>query len=245
MTITTSPERIDTQEITWPALAEKVDAWGSSPQNFGVQCFMNEDEHPCLASLRKPKPEDPNGGSDNVQNYVSMKDTQHVTAVMGYLAPLMGIVEEFGEFAEACLDEEPEDIADAAGDVAIYVAHYIGRHPIEVDWNRDIEDPRPTAPTGFLGTRLFWTRHCQKHIGLLYRAHLKRCQGIREMDDDEKFGKCRDVNLIGFLYSFGMLLKEHDIHDSVVSLGNKTFTKIVSKRNWSEDAAQGGNHSHK
>lgn len=41
--------------------------------------------------------------------------------------PLLGIIEELGELEEAWLDDNKEEVADAIGDVAVYMLDYCGK----------------------------------------------------------------------------------------------------------------------
>jgi hypothetical protein len=139
----------------------------------------------------------------------------------GALAPLAGIVEEIGECAEAT---KTEDVVDAYVDQLVYLADVCYRCGIVVDaeWNipPDIEEPIEVS------------------LGRLAHAVLKRHQGIRGYDQDEKFIPEATEAATEVFHSIQEAFYYEDcIAGSPYDLGEE-FTKEwrrVKKRDWKKN----------
>ena len=156
---------------------------------------------------------------------------------LGSMAPLMGLSEELGELFESGTNT---DTKDAVGDLCIYLCDYCCREGIVIPYRseldrRDIYDP---------GSGLV------VYLGRLNRAHLKRHQGIRDMDNDVKFAAARLAAVGGFVFHLDLFVKEHLAGNgekpltNLVTILNETWNNIVKKRDWKADAAEGGGHTH-
>lgn len=155
-----------------------------------------------------------------VKKYVEYSPLHIVTVdnpvvCLGSLAPLMGIVEEYGEFIDA---DTEDDRKDAMGDMVIYLSDYCNREGMEfpnINLERD----------AILGVE----------IGKLFHATLKRFQGIRGFDDTAKYIEFRDKAVEGIVTSLAR------IDDQFWFYGIDTWNKIVKKRNWTKQAAEASN----
>lgn len=138
------------------------------------------------------------------------------------LCPLLGLVEEMGEFYEATSNEQE---IDALGDIGIYLCDYVNREDLTFAkcFQEDvgvIEVPLASA------------------IGKLSHCVLKRFQGIRGMDDIEKFREAQKACIGDILVAVGeVAMAAHRMRfDDIVSM---TWNKIVAKRNWKANKAHG------
>lgn len=142
--------------------------------------------------------------------------------ILGSLAPLLGVGEEIGEYAEA---DTPEDEDDALADCLIYLCDYAEREKTRLRDNAGLE--------------------CGCHdlsiaYGRLVHVVLKRHQGIRGFQDDAKYASERDAAIADLITtlaskagSFGGDVREGFAR--LVELGEKTYANVVSKRDWTEE----------
>lgn len=148
------------------------------------------------------------------------------TPPINELAPLLGIVEELGELFEA---EDDEEAQDALGDIAIYLMDYCCRSAIIID---------TLLKQGGGGGERDPERSLVATIGSLCHAELKRHQGIRGMDDFEKFKTERNstvVRLWHYLDTHAQTVTGYSAFD----LAKMTYVDIVKKRNWKESPQDG------
>lgn len=146
---------------------------------------------------------------------------------LGPLAPLLGVVEELGELAEASTDE---DIMDACGDVMIYLCDYATRegfrlHGITVKYTLVLRG----AP---LEQLLKWA-------GRLCHTTLKYHQGIRDLGSRMVYAEQRDVcvaYIIGFLRNYLILRFGKPCLEEAMTTA---WTRVVKKRNWVENPQDG------
>ena len=150
----------------------------------------------------------------------SVVEVPFVQVALGSLAPLMGLVEELGEYASA--KDKAEEL-DAIGDCGIYLCDYAYREQLSFQGCMN-------------GLEVIMHPNARVHspiveIGLLYHCHLKRFQGIRGMDDLAHFREFQKVRVVSILSSFSLLSKKsHGVRfEDVVSA---TWERVVSKRNW-------------
>jgi hypothetical protein len=138
------------------------------------------------------------------------------------LCPLLGLFEEVGELYEATSNEQE---IDAIGDIGIYLCDYVNREELTFakcfqEGVGVIEVPLPAA------------------VGKLSHCVLKRFQGIRGMDDFEKFREVQKATIGDIVVSLVDLSQSHHNtkFDDIVSM---TWSKIVAKRNWVANKAHG------
>ena len=150
------------------------------------------------------------------------------------LAPMMGMVEEHGEFLESMYLENPlEGKMDALGDQAIYFCDFLFREMMpapDIDTLADNEQFQQGAAVTIA-------------LGRMFRAKLKRCQGIRGYEQVPKYRA--EMAMAASLYWRGLNeLSIYQVGVTALDLGWNTWDKIVSKRDWEASAADGGGHSH-
>lgn len=160
--------------------------------------------------------------------------------MLGSLAPLMGMTEEVGEVTEA---ETQADLEDGLADVLIYACDYAAREGM---------DFRSFIPNGSVAGKLGTVHSLMGPLGRLHRATLKRHQGIRGHERWEVYEQHRDnafKDFLDALFAF-IIHSARDVprglspRDMPLVLLNRTWSCIVSKRDWTKDADQGGGHSH-
>lgn len=147
-----------------------------------------------------------------------------------YLNPLLGLVEEFGEFYEAHSDSEARK--DAISDQIIYLMDFMSRFGLSFDEERYREVFSDTEKT-----ELTIDKHIVVTCELCHHV-LKLQQGIRGYDNFT-YAKSRIeescYKIVIWLETFSQ------IHYGVrtLDLANKTFDEIVSKRDWKKNKEQG------
>lgn len=131
--------------------------------------------------------------------------------------PLLGLVEEAGELAEADSDRDLAAISDALADIMIFSLDYCSAMGWDAGaiWESNAEIPN----AGFIGML--------KSLGKLAHAHLKAAQGIRVSEDHEAAGK----KALGELFA---CLRVKDA--SLVERTSLTWQK-VKKRDWKANPA--------
>jgi len=145
-------------------------------------------------------------GQWSVANFGSQKG-------LGCLVPLMGLVEEYGEFfvAETIADED-----DAIGDMCIFLMDYCYRSGVSLS-DMPLEGRE----------RSHWDCLAAA-IGSLFHCQVKRVQRIRGMDDQQAFCNAR-------LRSVGAILHELNLlSPKVFKLACDVWSEVVSKRKWHE-----------
>ncbi len=90
--------------------------------------------------------------------------------------PLLGLVEEAGELAEADSKRDLAAIGDALADIMIFALDYCSGMGWDAGDMWAVNAPAPQA--GFIGILV--------SLGKLCHAHLKQAQGIRVSEDHEK-----------------------------------------------------------
>ena len=179
---------------------------------------------------------------------------------LGQVAPLLGLMEEHGEFAEA---KTHHDRLDALGDVLVYLCDFTHRDvradnniatrpPEAVVWQRGVvvtvpalvfsqahQDLLTKKPTM---TREAATTRLTVGIGKLAHAVLKREQGIRNMDKPAQYTHARDNAVVFILEAVGALSYVDNVNP--LRLLETTWQGVVAKRNWKTDPTAGGGHRH-
>lgn len=172
-------------------------------------------------------------GPRGTKDQAGYKVRTPMVACLGGLAPLMGMVEEVGEFAQA---ENGNDYLDALGDILIYLCDYCYREGIEFPIRTDtVEKVDRYAPLTGLAV----------HLGRLNHCHLKRHERIRGMEDYASFNEKRMYHLFCFVWHLEQATRNIMYkYFSINEIANRTWEKVVSKRNWTESPQDGGGHTH-
>jgi len=168
--------------------------------------------------------------------------------ILGRVAPLLGMIEEFGELEST---EDIVEIKDAVADLVIFLFDYCERAKIPAQAvaeefavrGNEIED----GLTGFLHNSQESLQSLKRGLILaltkLANAELKRVQGIRGFSDNEKYYntiKTAVKNIIFMLYGIWFIQnvkhgKKHGrLFDNIVQTWEK-----VSKRNWKKNKETG------
>lgn len=140
------------------------------------------------------------------------------------LAPLLGLIEEALDellSAETSLESE-----DALGDVCIYMCDFGSRERPYADIRQIMLDYRYN--TTCIDHTEALTTLC-KSLGKLCHCVLKRHQGIRGYDKDEKYIAERDQAIAAIMWTAPMVV---EVEDNIFDFGVNAFAEIVSKRNW-------------
>ena len=154
------------------------------------------------------------------------------TASLGALAPILGLVEEIGEFSRA---RTQDDTLDAVGDVVIYMSdamHRMRFSPGELMTFLDIAEGIEWPGWATVGSRL------SQAVGRVCHVVLKRAQRIRDMHIETKYRT-------DLVYAFAELASavnhaaethskdENDRNPAPAwTVGREVFDGIVAKRNW-------------
>lgn len=169
-------------------------------------------------------------GEWSLRNFGSQRSKVVQMLHLHSMAPLMGLAEEFGELMVA---EEKKDIADAIGDIFIYLCDYLSREwvvltsltslpsIITADWRR----------RDALVAMAF-------SIGQIFRCTLKRHQGIRGFHDTKHYQTYRNHCCAHLLDSLDRYANEN-LGIGLCEVANTVWDHVVSKRNWKEDPNAG------
>ncbi len=163
-----------------------------------------------------------------------LKSSVALVVALRSLAPLMGVVEEIGEFFAL---GSPVDKRDALGNVAVYLCDYTAREGLVYP---DITDAPPDEVLPAINGMV-------ANLGKIFHCHLKRHQRIRDMHDDTTFTTARNAALNAFAWHLERVARAHTDTDVLTLLNetwNETWNEIVSKQDWRADAAAGGGHKH-
>lgn len=136
------------------------------------------------------------------------------------LAPLLGMVEEFGEYQDA---KNKTELLDALADVGVYLCDYASRTKMDLGvlWSKVTQRIHNRAFRSTIASGL----------GLLARCNLKRHQGIRGFDDPCVFTSARDFAVVQILAGLETAAQITD-DKSIITLVEEVYEKIVAKRNW-------------
>lgn len=174
----------------------KVGKWARA--NFGAQ----ESEHIRITST---------GGGGHL-------------ACLESLAPLIGMGEEIGEMATALREydgEASDELADALGDVGVYLCDFAEREGINLADLGQYTLGLPIDDPGIGITEAY---------GKLCHAMLKRHQGIRGFDDYTTLTTYRNqavAHMLAHLEAFGQLFGIPFVENLV-----DVFDEVVASRNW-------------
>ena len=142
------------------------------------------------------------------------------------LAPLLGLVEEIGEFARA---KNHAEMKDALGDILIYLLDFCSREntvlsPDSTDWTPNIYTPQISLILTI-------------EVGKLCHAVLKRHEGIRGYDDDRKYFIHRD-EAVANLFKIVDTACQALFSESAFQVAKATFDGVVSKRNYKKSPSE-------
>lgn len=133
---------------------------------------------------------------------------------LGFISPLLGIVEEVGEYDEALTLEDKED---AIGDILIFALDYAKRAGM------DLSDVPLFSKA---------VTYCPgKWVSKLAHARLKRFQNIRGMGDIVAF-RAKEKEAIVGLFGACEGLAAVNLFDRAFDIACTTFTNVVAKRKW-------------
>lgn len=147
--------------------------------------------------------------------------------------PLLGIVEEFGEFVGAVERQDHLEIEDAIGDMMIFLAHYCGMNGYSLFYCaskvRNSYSPMLYPDSQADGAIV----DLMKVIGQLSHAHLKGEQKIRKGEKHRDKAQLMVGSIVGLL---GVICRKHgkDLTDITGEIWSQ-----VSKRDWRKNAETG------
>lgn len=170
-------------------------------------------------------------GEWSLSNFGGQESKAYPDLVLGSLAPLLGIFEEYGEWKEA---ETMEDWVDALGDVLVYLCDYATREGFRL---AEVFPDQATLEEMEVGKGA----HLRIALGKLAHCTLKRHQGIRGFLDPVKYTQARNEAVGKILASVVNIAWDRKV-DPIVAL-NAVWSKVVAKRNWKakpEDAHKVG-----
>ena len=151
---------------------------------------------------------------------------EHAVVELNWLAPLMGLVEELGEYVDA--HEKPagtELAVDAIADMGIYFSDY---------WHRIYGGRADVCLDSFCGAHNYWDPSAgvlTRRLGTLYHVHLKRFQMIRGMADDHAYEAALLEAQKGFFCALESLC-ETRYGKNLYDVTKGVFDEQVAKRNW-------------
>jgi len=141
------------------------------------------------------------------------------------IAPLLGIVEEVGEYEDAACKGDEAEMLDAIGDILIYLCDFIGREPgcsmFFVDQNNKLY--KNITLTSAAGHLCHWV--------------LKYHQGIRGMDIQEKYYAQRDNAIHNMMIAIDDICT-NVLNTTMLDVLNETW-ESVQKRNWKKNPVTG------
>ncbi len=135
-------------------------------------------------------------------------------AILNEISPLLGLMEEAGEYSMAKTKEES---LDALGDMMIYLCDFACRDGAYLII--------PDHTIHVIGYPQLITS-----IGMLCHVVLKRHQGIRGYDNPLKYINDRDIALIEIMWKINLLCTKAHSTDTLDVLNNTW--KSVNKRDW-------------
>lgn len=159
-------------------------------------------------------------GEWSLSNFGGQESKAYPDLVLGSLAPLLGIFEEYGEWKEA---ETMEDWVDALGDVLVYLCDYATREGFRL---KDHWPTKELLEDLDVGKEV----HLRIALGKLAHCTLKRHQGIRGFLDPVKYHEARGAAVGKILACVVNIAWDRNVDPMVVL--NTVWSKVVAKRNW-------------
>lgn len=157
-------------------------------------------------------------------NNFGAQESKVTNAPLYSLAPLLGLIEE--ALDELLSAETVFEVQDALGDTCIYMCDFGSRELPYADIKQIMLDYRYN--TACIDDTEALTTLC-KSLGKLCHCVLKRHQGIRGYDDNDKYVAERDQAIAAIMWTAPMVV---GIEGNIFDFGVKAFTEIVSKRDW-------------
>lgn len=139
------------------------------------------------------------------------------------LAPLLGIIEEIGEYEKAEIEGDELEMFDAIGDILIYACDFACREQAKLILCDG--EPLITETLSIIGGNLC---HCV----------IKHHQGIRGFNNVNKYKASRDNTLHSLMKALSDICR-NILNVSLLDVLNDTWEK-VSQRDWKKDP-EGGN----
>lgn len=177
-------------------------------------------------------------GGWSLQNF-GLQFSKVTGVLLGPLAPLMGIAEEVGELVTAVVIGDTKGVKDAIGDVLIYLCDYSFREGVSMD---KIAYAKPTCIGADATANDL--EGLSMAVGALFRATLKRHQGIRDHDKTLVYLRHRDDALERLVLYLDRCRIRTLSGNSLFQILEETWNGIVAKRDWKKDATGGGGHTH-
>lgn len=140
------------------------------------------------------------------------------------LAPLLGLIEE--ALDELLSAETALEAQDALGDICIYMCDFGSREMPYADIRQIMLEYR--HDTACIDHTEALTTLC-KSLGKLCHCVLKRHQGIRGYDNNDKYVAERDQAIAAIMWTAPMVVESEE---NIFTFGTKAFQEIVSKRDW-------------
>lgn len=131
--------------------------------------------------------------------------------------PLMGLIEEVGEFISSI---DQDELFDAIGDCCIYLSDYCSQMGYNLQELYDISVPHQ-------GYGMHSATFILKELGKLSHAHLKEAQQIRMTENHRENAQKAIIEILGVMKVFG------DIMDIEIVVW-KTWEE-VRKRDWQKN----------
>lgn len=140
------------------------------------------------------------------------------------LAPLLGLIEE--ALDELISAETALEAQDALGDICIYMCDFGSREMPYADIRQIMLEYR--HDTACIDHTEALTTLC-KSLGKLCHCVLKRHQGIRGYDNNDKYVAERDQAIASIMWTAPMVVESEE---NIFAFGIEAFQDTVSKRDW-------------
>ena len=138
-------------------------------------------------------------------NFGDQASKTHIPLVLGSVAPILGIFEEFGEMVEAMCNNNITLVRDSVADILIYLADYFSRCALnsnDLRWSYIDDKIKTEAP---FSTPEKTAMFVLKYLGYFAHHNLKRHQGIRGYRSDAKFHESIQTSVEDLLVGLGRL----------------------------------------
>lgn len=153
----------------------------------------------------------------STSNFGAQESKAYPDMILGSLAPLMGMMEEVGEWFSS---ETTAEQRDALADVGVYLCDYASREGFILPEPELKPDPPGEDPLALLVMAL----------GKLFHVTLKRHQGIRGFDNLDHYRKHRDA-WVGQILNALVEYSETDFQTPFLEILDEVWT-TVRNRNW-------------
>ncbi|HON93578.1 MAG TPA: hypothetical protein PKZ07_18565 [Sedimentisphaerales bacterium] len=141
---------------------------------------------------------------------------------LGRIAPLLGIIEEYGEFW--CGDAQGQYL-DALGDLVIFLADYLLRSGWSAESIADLYGGYNSTDNPIDSYIFFWA------VADLCKVELKRIQGIRGMIDEQAYRARQQCSVAKIVHWAALMARIHG--STLIDTFTTTWT-AVRKRDWNK-----------